>query len=66
MVLCNAFQGRAIVSHETRLPDRAVNRTLRSLLTQPVHRLTCGSQAPPISREVLPATACAVTPLPIA
>jgi hypothetical protein len=42
MVLGNAFQGRAIVSHETRLPNRAVNRTLRSLLSQPVHPLTCG------------------------
>ena len=37
MVPCNAFQGRAIVSHDTRLPGWAVNRALRSLLARPVY-----------------------------
>lgn len=37
MVFRNAFQGRAIVSQDTRLPGWAVNRAVRSLLARPVY-----------------------------
>jgi hypothetical protein len=42
VVFRNTFQGRAIVSQITRLPGWAINRTLTSLLAQPVYQLASG------------------------